>query len=105
MRIVCHDGPEVTRLVLTGDLDMATTEDLDEHVADVLDGTRPRLLVVDVAGLSFCDSSGIHALLSAQESAQRRGVSFVVSNPVGILRRALRVTGLWEVLTTPSTVP
>ncbi|GAA4605376.1 anti-sigma B factor antagonist [Actinoplanes octamycinicus] len=105
MKIVRHDDLEVTRLVLAGDLDMATTEELDAGVAAVLAGTLPGRLVIDVGELEFCDSSGLHALLDAQEKAQRRGVSFMVANPTGITRRTLEVTGLLEVLTTPSTVP
>ncbi|GAA2854220.1 hypothetical protein Acy02nite_49460 [Actinoplanes cyaneus] len=105
MRITTsHDDSGVTRLVLTGDLDMATTGVLDDSVAAALAATSPRRLVVDAAGLGFCDSSGIHALVRARDSAQRHGASFVVDEPTGIARRALEITGLLGVLTTVTTV-
>ncbi|MEU4690696.1 STAS domain-containing protein [Actinoplanes sp. NPDC023714] len=103
MKIVRHDTTTGTvRLVLTGDLDMATAGDLDEHVAAVLAGPPPGSLVVEAAGVEFCDSSGIHALLRSREACRRRGVSFVVTEPVGITRRTLEIAGLLDVLTAPS---
>ncbi|SFF71797.1 anti-sigma B factor antagonist [Actinoplanes philippinensis] len=100
MRITTRHDDDATRLVLAGDLDMATTAVLDDSVTAVLTTTRPRRLVIDAEGLAFCDSSGIHALMRARDRAQRQGTSFVVANPVGIARRTLEITGLLDVLTT-----
>ncbi|MEU4625686.1 STAS domain-containing protein [Actinoplanes sp. NPDC023801] len=100
-----HDGDRVTRLVVTGDLDMATVPGLDEAVAAALTGNRPHRLVIDLAGLDFCDSAGIHALTRARDSAQRRAAGFVVTNPTGITRRTLEISGLLDLLTTVSGAP
>ncbi|WP_433789124.1 STAS domain-containing protein [Actinoplanes sp. CA-252034] len=105
MRITTRHDDDATRLVLTGDLDMATTAVLDDSVAAALTRPRPRRLVVDAEGLLFCDSSGIHALMRARDRAQRLGTSFVVANPVGITRRTLEITGLLDVLTTATAPP
>lgn len=103
MKIISHsDGDGVVRLAMSGDLDMATTGLLQRRVAATLEQDRPRRLVVDVADVTFCDSSGIHAFLLAREAANRRGVTFVLANPSGITRRTLEITGLLERLTTPS---
>jgi anti-sigma B factor antagonist len=99
---VIDDGDRITRLVLTGDLDMATADRLDDEVTTALTSTRPHRLVVDVAGLDFCDSSGLHALMRARDCAQRWAAGFVVANPTGITRRTLEVSGLLDVLTTVS---
>jgi anti-sigma B factor antagonist len=96
------DGDRVTRVVVTGDLDMATANRLDDVVATALTENRPQRLVIDVAGLKFCDSSGIHALMRARDCAQRWAAGFVVTNPTGITRRTLEVSGLLELLTTVS---
>ncbi|GAA0461575.1 hypothetical protein Ade02nite_16140 [Paractinoplanes deccanensis] len=103
MNITAHrDGDGTARLTLDGDLDMATAGSLDGHVVRALTGERPRQLVIDAAGLSFCDSSGIHALVRARDTAHRHGASFVVSNTTGITRRTLEITGLLGTLTTVS---
>jgi anti-sigma B factor antagonist len=96
------DGDRVTRLVLSGDLDMATANRLDDVVTTALTANRPDRLVVDVAGLDFCDSSGLHALMRARDCAQRWAAGFVVTNPTGITRRTLEVSGLLDLLTTVS---
>ena len=100
-----HDDGRVTRLVLTGDLDMATAPGLDDAVAAVLTDNRPHRLVIDVGGLDFCDSSGIHALMRARDRAQLWAAGFVVANPSGITRRTLEISGLLDVLTTVSGAP
>ncbi|WP_433303868.1 STAS domain-containing protein [Actinoplanes sp. CA-030573] len=102
MNITSHrDGDGVVRLAMTGDLDMATTGLLQRRVATTLEKDRPKRLVIDVAGVTFCDSSGIHAFLLAREAANRQGVAFLLANPSGITRRTLEITGLLERLTTP----
>jgi anti-sigma B factor antagonist len=106
MNISAHDdGDGVRRLALAGDLDLATAGLLDQHVDQALAGTVPRRLVVDAARLRFCDSSGIHAIIRARDAAHRRGAAFVLSNPVGIARRALEITGLLAPLTAVSHGP
>lgn len=100
MKIVRIDDGAVTRLQVRGELDLATTELLEEHVMRALDGgPRPQRLIVDVAGLMFCDSSGIDLLLAAQAAARERGVELRVARPTGIVRRSLEVTGVLDTLT------
>jgi anti-sigma B factor antagonist len=97
-----EDGNGGTRLLLTGELDMETAPVLDERMAAVFAGARPDRLAVDAADLTFCDSSGIHALLRARETAHRHGAAFVLEHPVGMVRRTLEITGLLHVLATAS---
>ncbi|MDI6100897.1 STAS domain-containing protein [Actinoplanes sp. NEAU-A12] len=98
MMITRLDDGGVTRLMLRGELDMATGDDLGQQVARVL-ADRPEHLIVDLAGLTFCDSSGIDVLLAARESAGRAGIGFQVARPRGIVHRSLSVTGVLDVLT------
>jgi anti-anti-sigma factor len=91
-----------TRLLLTGDLDMATAPVLDERMAEIFALAQPDRLAIDAADLTFCDSSGIYALLRARGTAHRYGAAFVLENPVGIVRQALEITGLLQILGTAS---
>jgi anti-sigma B factor antagonist len=90
------------RLLLAGELDMATAPALDERMAGIFGEARPDRVTIDAAGLTFCDSSGIYALLRARETAHRHGAAFVLRNPVGMVRRTLEITGLLQVLATAS---
>ena len=85
------------RLALTGELDMATTDRLADAVADA---ARPPTasVVLDLAGLTFCDATGVHALVNARRLAQRRGVQFDVVNPQGLVLKVLQVCGVLETL-------
>jgi anti-sigma B factor antagonist len=98
MMITRLDHGDVTRLLLRGELDMDTGDDVEEQVARVL-RDRPGHLIVDLSGLTFCDSSGIDVLLAAREAAGRAGARFQVSRPRGIVHRTLTVTGVLELLT------
>lgn len=61
-------------LVVVGEADLATAEQLRGHLSDALAGQPPSLLV-DLAGLDFCDLSGLDALHDATRQASAAGVS------------------------------
>ncbi|MCZ9341524.1 STAS domain-containing protein [Streptomyces sp. TRM76130] len=72
---------------MVGDLDYATAGQLRELLATLT--LRPgQRLVLDLAGMEFCDSSGITALIVAHNSARavRAGIALV-----GVPERTLRV--------------
>lgn len=98
MRIVRLDDGGSTRLMLRGELDLDTGDDFAEQAARVL-ADRPAELVVDLGGLTFCDSSGIDVLITAQQAAERAGIGFRATMPHGIVLRSLTVTGVLPVLT------
>lgn len=80
-------------LTVRGELDVATSPRLRAEVSRlVLDAGQ--LLVVDLAEVTFCDSSGISALIAARNAAEeaRAGVA-LVAVPSRITR-TLTLTGL-----------
>ena len=87
------------RIALRGELDLASADRVAEQIGAALDGTADGQLVVDVAGLTFCDSTGVDVLISAQDTARDRGIDLRVARPRGIVRRAMIATGTFEVLT------
>ncbi|GAA4602004.1 anti-anti-sigma factor [Actinoplanes octamycinicus] len=98
MRIVRYDGPGLVRLAFHGELDLATVGLVDHGVTAALAGA-PGRLVLDVSALTFCDSSGIDALLTARSAAEARGVACQVTGPRGIVRRSMAATGVLDLLT------
>ena len=91
-----------TPLALTGDLDLASAEQLVQQVRRTLTEAHPPGLVIDVEHLEFCDSTGVHALIQARRQAHQHGTTFQVTNPTGITRRTFQITGVLEVLTARS---
>lgn len=88
----------VHTIALTGELDHQTAPRLHEAL------TRLRLaaddhLVLDLAELTFCDSSGLGAFISAHELALAAGAAVELRTPSPMLTRMLRTTGLAELFT------
>ena len=84
-------------LEVSGELDLATASALLDRVRTAT-AEHPAAIVLDLAELTFCDSSGINALIDAQSYAAARGVPLRVVNARRITRRALEVTGVLPLL-------
>ncbi|MFH8469184.1 STAS domain-containing protein [Streptomyces sp. NPDC017991] len=85
-------------LEITGDLDYETAPELRGAVKD-LTLAAGQLLVLDLAGLDFCDSSGISALLSARSLAIGQGGHIALAAVPANTARILGVVGLDQVFT------
>jgi anti-anti-sigma factor len=90
-----------TTLLVTGDLDPASAPILDDALETALARDGVDEIVVDAAGLTFVDSSGLSALVNARTDAAEAGVRFVVENPTPLCTRLLEATGLAELLLRP----
>ena len=74
-----------------GDLDLATIESFEEAVGEAGDAG----LVVDLSGVRFIDSSGIHSVVKARAArfARDLAVELVVA-PGSAVERVLEMSGL-----------
>jgi anti-sigma B factor antagonist len=78
-----------------GALDIATAGTL--HAA--LNGIdRAEHLVLDLRGLSFIDSTGLHLLVALHQRAQREGFELALVAPAAPVDRAIQLCGLDETL-------
>jgi anti-anti-sigma factor len=82
-------------LVLTGELDIATAPQLEEEVRR-LEADGRKLIIIDLRGLQFMDSSGLRALLAADTRARERGGRLVIVRGDDRIQRVLRITRLDE---------
>ncbi|SDD49654.1 STAS domain-containing protein [Streptomyces prasinopilosus] len=85
-------------LEITGDLDHATAPGLRRAV-NRLTLTGGHLLVLDLTGLEFCDSSGITAFLAARNLAVEQGGDMALAAVPADTARILRIAGLDRVFT------
>ena len=81
-------------LHVTGELDVAAVDDLEALAVALADCD----LVVDLAGVTFVDASGIGALIRALRRAQDSGRWFAVRSPTAPVAKALQVSGADRVL-------
>jgi anti-anti-sigma factor len=88
----------VTSIELSGELDVLARPAIEAAVAEALAEPVARRLVLDVRDVSFIDSGAIYStFIMARQSATDAGASFHVL-PSAVVRRALEVTGLDDVL-------
>jgi anti-anti-sigma factor len=81
-------GAAIVRL--EGDLDIASEQQATAELEQALDGAD--MLVADLRGLSFIDSTGVRVLLSVELQARERGARFGVVRGDGMVARLLEVT-------------
>jgi anti-sigma B factor antagonist len=85
-------GPD-RRIVLTGEFDLATCEQLDDEF-DRCRREATGTVTVDLAEVSFIDSTALSALLRAQIAVLAAGRRFVLAAPSPVVVRLLTVVGL-----------
>lgn len=82
-------------LTVRGDIDLASANDFETSLRTALDGS-PSSITVDLAALTFIDSSGLRVLVSLSKEAQSRGATLGLRNIPRHAQRVLDITGLSE---------
>jgi anti-anti-sigma factor len=84
---------EVARIVLTGDLDFSMQDSLGKAITQALQMNTAKEIQVDMAAVTFIDSSVIRALLHLQEAARSQGKSFSIWNCNSQIRETFTIGG------------
>jgi anti-sigma B factor antagonist len=93
LRVRRSDDGRIVRLMLSGELDMATAATLELELQSAEAG-QPPVLVLDLAQLKFMGVSGLRSILDAARRARRDGRHFVVTNPVPHISRLFELTAI-----------
>jgi anti-anti-sigma factor len=80
-------------LILNGEIDIATAGDLRDAARRTI-ASRPARLVLDFAGVTFCDSQGLSALITLNKDVRATGGRLIFVNVGEFMSRLLDVTGL-----------
>ncbi len=99
---VVLDSGSTAQILLAGDLDLTAGATLAPAVRHLLADPEVDRIEIDVALVPFCDSSGLGALLVAQKLAAGQGVALYLIQVGARLETMLDVTGLADMLCTPS---
>jgi anti-sigma B factor antagonist len=84
-------------ITLLGELDLGVAPELSQMLDEVPAG-EPVEIVLDFSDLSFIDSSGVAALITAQKTLSERGQHLSIRSPRPTALRLLEITGLVEFL-------
>jgi anti-sigma B factor antagonist len=96
-----HTSAHAVYIVVSGEIDLATVDDMRHAMTEAIAGDGVREVLVDLTGVTFCDSSGMEAFDAAYGLAAGRGVRFRIFNMQPMVRRVLEVVGLLGPLTAP----
>jgi anti-sigma B factor antagonist len=91
-------GPAPVTVSVTGEIDLACADELTTLLCTTVDA-YPQGMDLDLASVRFCDCRGLGAVLTARESARRRGRHFALGPHSPIVARLLELTGARSVLT------
>jgi anti-sigma B factor antagonist len=80
-------------VVLPAEIDVTNSEEVYEQLTAAL-SPGVCTVIADLTPTSFCDSSGVHAIMHAHEWAAARDVGLRLAvSPGGSVRRVLQLTG------------
>ena len=80
-------------LVLSGELDVVSAPELQQHLDEVLAEQHERVML-DLTGLTFVDSAGVSVLIKAKQAAEASGRTLVLRRPTEQLERVFALVGL-----------
>ena len=88
-------GERTAEVVLTGELDITTYADAEKRVT-AAEQTTPALLIIDLAGLQFVDSTGVRLILAADQRAREQSRRLAIRLGDGLARRVFAALGLLD---------
>ncbi|GAA2695089.1 STAS domain-containing protein [Actinoplanes palleronii] len=98
LSITVQRAPDEVTMQLAGEIDVLTVTELAALVNEVLADESPHRIVLDMAGVTFCDSQGLGTLVVLSRKAQHNQTVLALANVGDFLMRVLDITGLRSAL-------
>ncbi|MGW2959431.1 STAS domain-containing protein [Streptomyces sp. NPDC001220] len=96
LKITTRDATTGPVLEISGDLDHTTAPELRDLLTSLTLQPGQRL-VLDLAGMDFCDSSGLTALIAARNHAHAAQAEIALAAVPAPTLRVLRIVGLDQI--------
>ncbi len=88
-----RDG--ATHVALRGELDLSSADRVERELERV-ESERPDLIVLDLRGLTFLDSTGLRLIVTADQRARQSGRRLAVVRGPATVQRVFSITKLDE---------
>ena len=103
MKVTTADVEGIPVLKLDGDFDSFETDAVRQGFAEILSEKSPSA-VVDLADMTFANSTTIASFISAQRDAKALGGNIVLAAPRDFIKKTLVTLGLHNVFTIADSV-
>lgn len=90
--ITVDERADAVHLVILGELDLATTPRLEQELREV-EATDAKMIVLDLDGVDFLDSTGLRALLEADARSRATGSRLTLTRGSAQVRRLFALVG------------
>lgn len=97
LHIATERNPSGPTLILSGDLDPATTPELHRAI-QAARSVEDKAVIIDLAAVEFIDSAGLRGLVEAFHLLEADEVGLTLRRPNRIVSRLLEITALDTVL-------
>jgi anti-sigma B factor antagonist len=97
LSITTTDEADARTIAVEGEVDVSCASELRDAIDAAIQDKVPSI-DVDLAGVSYVDSTGIGVLVGAASRAAEAGLSFSVSRPQRNVSRVLDLLGVGEEL-------
>jgi anti-sigma B factor antagonist len=91
-------GEDGVAVALKGEIDLSNADEL-EHLLDAVIRSGAPLVTLDLAELTFLDSTGLKCFVNAARRATEAGSQLLIVNPTNMVRRVLQISGVDAELT------
>lgn len=98
LKVTTETVGEVTVVIPVGEVDIASVKALQDVLREALDSGR-RLLVVDLEGLDYLDSTGLGCVTASRREAREAGGDLVLVCTRPRVLRLFTITGLDQLFT------
>jgi anti-anti-sigma factor len=93
--LICVETSDGTlEATITGELDLAVESHVIDSVTAAMTATDASMLVLDMSKVTFIDSSGLRALMTCRDSAERAGMAVALRVVPGPVTHLLDVAGV-----------
>ena len=94
-------GDKHTLLVnINGELDHHGAAAARREIDAIIEGTRPKRVVLGLDEINFCDSSGLGLIMGRYKKALSVGAVLTIADPSAAVERIIKLAGLTEIIKT-----
>ena len=98
MQITSRQEGQVLIFTLVGEMDHHNLIDLSSRTDPIIKSVRPPIVILDMSGVPFCDSSGIAAVLGRYKIVRTWGGKVMLHGLSPQVRKVLNLGGIFNLI-------